>query len=265
MVNTVQTTCDRALSDPVATPIRVIVADEDALRREGLQILINLTPNMTCSAACASSTTSLRAMAHTPCDVLVMHIKLGGPSCFTVIKELAMRPIPCKILVIVDCVAEHCPILARKPISDDNLASFVNKLPSGGPDDCLQIALKLGASGVVRNPSGFAELAQAIEAVFAGKFIIEYPVAARLAVQYLISLQARQVKPDDGTPTLTLRERQVLALISQGTSNKDISREMQISYSTVKNYVSNLLRKLNLSDRTQLAIYAVESTSGDAR
>ncbi len=239
--------------------IRVVVWDEDAVRREGLQLLINHSANMRCIAVFSASNGSMSEIACAECDVLLLHIKLGGTTSFDLIRDLAARPIHCKILAIVDCVSENCPVLSRKQVLGNGLASGNDALLATAPDDCLQIALKLGASGVIRNPSGFAELSQAIETVVSGKYVIEYPVATRLAMQYLATIQSHKTSSADDCSQITLRERQVLMLIAHGSSNKDIAREMQISYSTVKNYVSNLLRKLKLGDRTQLAIYAVET------
>ncbi len=245
-------------------PIRVIVADEDGLRREGLELLLSQSSNITCVGSHSSPASLFEAGTNVDCDVLLLHIKLGGSTSFNLIRELAAKPRGCKILVIVDCIAENCPVLGRRTTVGNDAARRHMPVVDYIPDDCLQIALKLGASGVIRNPSGFAELSQAIETVFSGKYVIEYPVATRLAMQYLATVKSHSSVETVDASQLTPREQQVLLLIAEGKSNKDISREMQISYSTVKNYVSTILRKLQMSDRTQLALYAVDSQTGNS-
>ena len=87
---------------------------------------------------------------------------------------------------------------------------------------------------------------------------MEPATATRLAQQFLHAIHAGPIATDNGSGNLTLRERQVVTLIAQGRSNKEIAGELQVSYSTVKNHVSSVLEKLGLTDRTQLAVYAMD-------
>jgi len=130
--------------------------------------------------------------------------------------------------------------------------------PFSAPDDCLQMALKAGAHGVLHNHCSFEYLMKAIRSVSRGQYWMELPTANRLAEQYLLTLRPTHAPSASGTDKLTLRERQVASLVSQGRSNKEIARELHLGYSTVKNYVSSILEKLDLRDRTQIALFAMD-------
>jgi DNA-binding NarL/FixJ family response regulator len=84
----------------------------------------------------------------------------------------------------------------------------------------------------------------------------------RLVERYLHPLHLNEAAEASQAEHLTLRERQVMQLIGQGYSNKDIARETELGYSTVKNYVSSILKKLGLDGRTQIALYSHERDEG---
>jgi NarL family two-component system response regulator LiaR len=123
-------------------------------------------------------------------------------------------------------------------------------------DDRLLPALEAGAAGYLLKNSQPAELARAVRAAHAGEAIIDPTVAARL-VDALSDRDRR--RPAAGAfEQLTGRERDVLALIARGRSNKRIALELGISEKTVKTHVGHVLAKLGVTDRTQAAVLAVE-------
>jgi len=121
---------------------------------------------------------------------------------------------------------------------------------AGDGDEALDEA---GAAGYLLKNSQPAELARAVRAAHAGEAIIDPTVAARLV--HALSKRPAATAFDD----LTTRERGVLALIAQGRSNKRIALELGISEKTVKTHVGHVLAKLDVTDRTQAAVLAVQA------
>lgn len=118
-------------------------------------------------------------------------------------------------------------------------------------------ALRAGASGYVYKDVDPDALAGAIRSVHAGHVLLQPEVAGALLAQE---------EPGSGTgrgSTLTEREREVLGLIADGRSNREIARALVLSEKTVKTHVSNILMKLDLSDRTQAALWAVRHGAAD--
>jgi two-component system, NarL family, response regulator LiaR len=118
-------------------------------------------------------------------------------------------------------------------------------------DDKVFPAVRAGAAGYLLKDVEPAELVKAIRTVHAGEGLLHPAVAARL-MEEVASSGGREA-PDSLTP----REREVVGLIARGLSNKRIALELGISEKTVKTHVSNILGKLGLTDRTQVALYAV--------
>jgi len=114
--------------------------------------------------------------------------------------------------------------------------------------------LNLGANGYMLKDSDSSSLVSAIVNVYNGGTYIHPSLAGELLKEINKKKDRKKVK--SGIESLTRREYEVLLLIAEGLSNKDISEKLVISEKTVKNHVSSVLRKLDLSDRTQAAIYA---------
>jgi DNA-binding NarL/FixJ family response regulator len=239
--------------------IRVGLLTDDHLLREGLEALISTAPRFHLAGSWCDSETALEDILSNAPDVLLLDIKLPRGSAFETLKALPKAAHGVRSLVMVECREENCYVLSPAVLGGlvrnrNGLATHLSR-----PDDCLQMALKMGAHGVIRRHTTFANLEKAIREVHSGLTVIEAATAQRLAEQYLVSFRHSHAEPETIVDTLTLRERQIVQLISQGRSNKEISREMQIAYSTVKNYVSSILEKLDLQDRTQIALYAVSA------
>ncbi|HXG07749.1 MAG TPA: response regulator transcription factor [Nitrososphaera sp.] len=249
-----------------APPIRVGVLTPDPLLGEGLAALLNQSREFICAGNWTESASMLRELGVDPTDVLLIDAHLSDSSCFDVLNTVLKTCDKTRVIVMVDCQEAHCVVLnPRLSVNSDSpkrFRSLSREYPE--PDDCLQIALKNGAHGVLRRQCPFSRIAEAIRAVHAGQCWMELPTAARLARQYLLSLHPTPpMSISAGSKSLTLRERQIVSLIAQGRSNKEIAGELRLGYSTVKNYVSSILQKLHLSDRTQLALYVVAHSPAD--
>ena len=236
--------------------ITIALLDNNDLLREGLTALINAESGFTCVGAWSDPAEALDSLARNPADILLVDIKLPERAGFDILRRISERDIHCRVIVTVGCSEERCIVLNPVINGAVSRTTPVSSLYSA-PDDCLQIALKMGAQGVLRKRCSFRYIAQAIRAVYMGQYWMELPTANRLAEQYLHSMKS--ASPDQGGgASLTLRERQVVRLLAHGRSNKEIARELGLAYSTVKNYVSSILEKLGLSDRTQIALYAID-------
>jgi len=248
-------------ADGVRPTIRVAVLDANDLVREGLSALISGTADFLLTAAWADPDVALAEIGAAAPDVLLVDVKLPDRASFRALKALPSAAPATRAIMMVDCAEERCAVL--NPPSQIARERTLRLVPASfsGPDDCLQIALKMGAHGVLRKSSSYREVSQAVRAVHAGQCWMELPTATRLAQQYLLSLRPARTPERSGPQALTLRERQVVSLIAHGRSNKEIAHELQLGYSTVKNYVSNILEKLGLSDRTQIALYAIQQTA----
>jgi len=123
-------------------------------------------------------------------------------------------------------------------------------LTSFADDERLLPAIQAGAAGYLLKNVQPAELARAVRLAHAGEALFDPSVAARLV---------EAIATDEPGPHLTPREREVLALIGRGLSNKRIARELGLSEKTVKTHVANVLHKLGVTDRTQAAVYAVRA------
>lgn len=238
-------------------PIRVAVLDANDLLREGLIALLDRADGLESCGDWRDAASALQELRHAAPDVLLIDMKLAGQSAFRLLESLPTLCPNTKAIVMVDCRADDCVVLNPRRYGERDLTRVAPQ-PFSAPDDCLQMALKIGAHGVLHNHCPFSYLVKAIRSVENGHYWMEIPTANRLAEQYLLTIRPTTAMADGDPEKLTLRERQVAALVSQGRSNKEIARELHLGYSTVKNYVSSILEKLDLRDRTQIALFALE-------
>ena len=128
-------------------------------------------------------------------------------------------------------------------------------------DEYVFGALKNGASGYLLKGSSVSDLAKAIQIAHSGGAMINPNIASKMISQFSdMAKRSSQIKVEEGlTEDLSKSECQMIQTVGQGMSNKEIARELCLSEGTVRNSISNILSKLNLRDRTQLAIWAVQT------
>lgn len=218
--------------------VRVLVVDDQRLMRDGLTSLLSLQPGIAIVGAATNGQEAVeQAVALRP-DVILMDIRmpvLDGVVATTVVRRELPR---CKVLMLTTF--------------DD--------------DDYIVGALRAGASGYLLKDMPASDLAQAIQAVHKGLYQLDPAVASKV-IAALTTPQTVTPPPQnnyaDGTTDahneLSERERDVLRLIAQGATNREIASTLMISEGTVKNHISHILSRLNLRDRTQAAIYAREA------
>jgi DNA-binding NarL/FixJ family response regulator len=216
----------------VADAITILVVDDHAVVREGLRAFLALQDGFEIVGEAEDGEQALEQAERLEPDVILMDLvmpKLDGVSAMRKLRERGGRGSKSRVIV---------------------LTSFLD-------DDRLLPALEAGAAGYLLKNSQPGELARAVRAAHAGEAIIDPTVAARL----VHALSQRPPAAGDTTALdhLTARERDVLILIARGRSNKRIALELGISEKTVKTHVGHLLAKLDVTDRTQAAVLAVQA------
>lgn len=214
-------------------PIRIVIADDHPLLRQGLVKILSLEPDMEVVGEAQDGQEVLERVAEHQPDIVLMDINMpkgGGLEATRVIAERFPR-----VGVIV------------LTIHDD--------------EQYLYELISAGARGYMLKDSDPALVVEAIRHVYEGGSYVPPDLMNKVLGQFrrmhnqdapVYSRRSRQ-----GGTTLTDREREILQLIVDGRSNAEIAAALYISEKTVKNHVTNLLRKLGLADRTQAAVYAL--------
>jgi DNA-binding NarL/FixJ family response regulator len=204
--------------------IRVLVADDHALFRDGLKALLNSLPDMDVVGEASTGTEAVAQAAALEPDVVVLDIampEMGGIE--------AMQK-----------------ILRAQPLMGIVAVTMAND------DDTVFYALRAGARGYVQKNAGQEELLPVIRAVASGQSLFGPAIARRLTAYFADSA------PSTLFPELTERERQILGLLAQGLDNTEIVRRLGLRPKTVSNAISSILNKLQVSDRTQAILRARE-------
>ncbi|MER7208054.1 response regulator transcription factor [Streptosporangium sp. NPDC000239] len=206
--------------------IRVLIADDHPVVRQGLRTFLALQDDLDVVGEAADGAEAVALTESLNPDVLLLDLKmpvLDGHGTLLRLRELGLSP---RVLV----------------------------LTSVGDRQDVAPAIRAGATGFLYKDVDPAALVQAIRAVSGGQVLL----AAEAAEAMLTTPGAVPPRTVPApTPSLTEREREVLALIASGRSNREIARELTVAEKTVKTHVSNVLMKLGVQDRTQAALYAV--------
>ena len=202
--------------------IRVLVVDDHPVFRDGVAALVASLGDMTVAAVAGDGRTAVDTVRRTPVDVVLMDLNLPVLSGVEATARITAQPDPPAVLVLT--------------MVDD--------------DDTVVAALRAGARGYVLKGATGEEIGAAVRTVAAGGAVFGAGVAHRVL---LATSTGPAPAEDDG---LTDREREVLARIAEGQSNPQIARGLGLSVKTVQNYVSRILDKLQVADRTQAALRA---------
>ena len=193
----------------------------------------------------------LRAYLELEPDISVVGDAKDGLEAGQRVKELSPD------VVLMDLLMPNLDgVEATERIKQDRPDTHVIVLTSFVDDERVLPAIKAGATSYLLKDIAAADLARAIRGAYGGQAQLHPEVARKLMQQV-----STPRKPEAGAE-LTDREREVLRLVAQGRSNKEIARELVVSERTVKGHVSNILGKLGLQDRTQAALYAVRHGLG---
>lgn len=224
--------------------IKIGVIESDRLLSEGLAALLNTVEEFECVGVWNQIKEALTAMQELRLDVLLLDIRLLQGAGAAHFQRLPAISPTTRVLLTMNCPKEGGAAFDGPP------------LPSQFAALALLPALQFGMCDIVNKECGFRWIARYIHKAYAEARRIDAATITHFAEPYLRSLQSDPTIEKTSAENLTLRERQVIRLIGQGYSNKAIAQEMQLGYSTVKNYVSSVLKKLQLDGRTQIALYA---------
>ena len=203
--------------------IRVLLVDDHQVVRRGLRTFLEVQDDIEVVGEAADGAEGVARAEELKPDVVLMDVKMPGMDGIEALRKLRELANPAKVLIVTSFTEQRTVVPA----------------------------LRAGASGYVYKDVDPDALAGAIRSVHAGHVLLQPEVAGALLSQ------------DDGhggtgrSSTLTEREREVLGLIADGRSNREIARALVLSEKTVKTHVSNILMKLDLADRTQAALWAV--------
>jgi len=212
-------------SDPLVSnerPIRVFILDDHELVRRGLTDLLTTTNDMIIVGEAGTAADALHRIPAAAPDVALLDARLPDGSGIDVCREIRSS-------------YEHVRCLILTSYDDD---------------DALFAAVMAGASGYLLKQIGGNNLVEGIRQVAAGRSLLDPAVT-----QKLLDRLRHPVEPDPVASSLTAREREILDLIAEGCTNRQIGERLFLAEKTVKNYVSGLLTKLGMQRRTQAAVY----------
>jgi len=234
--------------------IRVVVADDQRLVRQALVRLLEGEDGIAVVGEAGSADELTSVCQQVRPDVVVLDTQLPGGRCRQLVSSVLDACPNAQVVALADRSGRQCAVLNPPSIVGACMAMTTSAFASGSAEDCLVRCLRAGARGALRKDASAEELASAIRAVHAGQYWIEMPTASR----YIESLKhSEDAEPGNGSVRLTEREAQIVGLIVEGMSNREIAQALGISQQTVKNHVSRILEKLELNGRLQIAMHAV--------
>ncbi|WP_084965834.1 response regulator transcription factor [Thermoactinospora rubra] len=211
-------------------PIRVVLADDHPIYRDGLAVLLGSIPGIEVVGTACDGAQAVERAAELQPDVVVMDVRMPG----------------------LDGIEATRRIVADSP----HIGVVV--LTMSEEDATLFAAMRAGARGYLLKGAGQAEIVRAITAVAHGEAIFGPAVALRVAEFFHSAPKAG----DAVFPQLTSREREILALVAAGRSNAQIASALYLSPKTVRNNVSNIFAKLHVADRAEAIVRARDAGLG---
>lgn len=213
--------------------VKVLIADDQELIRQSLKIVLGTDSEIEITDSVGDGTDVLKSLEKNVPDVILMDVRMPKMDGTVCTKEVKKKYLDVKIIILTTF--------------DD--------------DDFIYSALKYGASGYILKGISMEGLKQAIMTVHRGGSMINPDIATK--VVRLFSQMAQSdfaIEVDEkGSDELTKSEKIIIQRVGQGLSNKEIAGKLYLSEGTVRNNISRILSKLGLRDRTQLAIWAVQT------
>lgn len=212
-------------------PIRILLIDDHTLFRSGVRLLLQRQPDFEVVAEAGDGVEGIKRAKELKPDVVLLDLNLPGLSGLETLQLLTQDLPTCAVIILT--VSEEADELGQ--------------------------ALRDGARGYLVKNIDADVLTSAIRRAAAGESVIAESMTAKLVEQFRGQATLAAQAPGQGERhRLTARETQIVQCLARGASNKVIARELDVSESTVKIHVQNVLKKLNLTSRVQVAVYAVE-------
>lgn len=215
----------------MSEPIRILIVDDQRLMRDGLRILLEMEPDMTVVGEAENGREALAAYAALNPDVVLMDIRMPEMDGVAAIHQLRRQWPDVRVIILTTF--------------DD--------------DEYVFEGLRAGALGYLLKDVSADELADAVRTVAAGDALIDPSVTRKVVAEFTRLAASRPRSPSADLPEpLSPREVEILQLVADGLTNREIAERLFLAEGTVKNYVSNILAKIGARDRTQAALRARE-------
>jgi DNA-binding NarL/FixJ family response regulator len=217
--------------------IRIVVADDHPIFRDGLCKLLALEEDFEVVAQAQDGRQVLDVLQQHEPDILLLDLKMPGLDGLATLQRMQAAKNKTRVIVLT---------------ASDDKNEFVQ-------------AMKLGTSGIVLKQTATELLIKSIRKVHAGEIWLDSHTTAAVIRQFVANDEGPAHAPASATPRererspLSQREREIVALVAQGFKNKEMAEKMFISEQTVKNHLHNIFDKLGVSDRLELALYAIHN------
>jgi two-component system, NarL family, nitrate/nitrite response regulator NarL len=221
---------------PAKAKIRIVVADDHPIFRDGLCKLLALEEDFEVVAQASDGREVLDVLQQHEPDILLLDLKMPGLDGLATLQRLQVARNKTRVIVLT---------------ASDDKNEFVQ-------------AMKLGTSGIVLKQTATELLIKSIRKVHAGEIWLDSHTTAAVIRRFVeaeetpIPQMAAAPRDRERSP-LSQREREIVALVAQGFKNKEMAEKMFISEQTVKNHLHNIFDKLGVSDRLELALYAIHN------
>src|ERR1035441_7944328 len=222
---------------PTGPKIRIVVADDHPIFRDGLCKLLGLEEDFEVVAQAQDGRQVLDVLQQYSPDILLLDLKMPGLDGLATLQRLQAVKNKTRVIVLT---------------ASDDKNEFVQ-------------AMKLGTSGIVLKQTATELLIKSIRKVHAGEIWLDSHTTQAVIRQFVANEEPPQTPPptsqvrDRERSPLSQREREIVALVAQGFKNKEMAEKMFISEQTVKNHLHNIFDKLGVSDRLELALYAIHN------
>jgi two-component system nitrate/nitrite response regulator NarL len=220
-----------------STSIRVLVADGHPIVLEGLRSALGHQPGIQVVGEASDGMEAIEKTVDLDPDVVLMELKLPRVDGLTVLRSIQARASRSKVILFS---------------SSENKEEFVE-------------AMKIGCRGIIAKSAAISLIEKSIQKVHAGEIWLDSHTTAAVIRQFSSPSDFPAVHASNGKTTreraqLSQREREIIILIAQGYKNKEIAEKMFITEQTVKNHLHNVFDKLGVSDRLELALYAIHNS-----
>jgi DNA-binding NarL/FixJ family response regulator len=234
--NTALSGSEQGTESPTPPKIRIVVADDHPIFRDGLCKLLALEEDFEVVAQASDGRQVLDVLQQTQPDILLLDLKMPGLDGLATLQKLQAARNKTRVIVLT---------------ASDDKNEFVQ-------------AMKLGTSGIVLKQTATELLIKSIRKVHAGEIWLDSHTTAAVIRQFVANEEPQlpAVPPpsrERERSPLSQREREIVALVAQGFKNKEMAEKMFISEQTVKNHLHNIFDKLGVSDRLELALYAIHN------
>ena len=209
--------------------IRVVIADDHPIVRDGLRKLLLAEGDIDVVGEAADGAELLDHMEDWKPDVILLDLRMPNTDGLTALQTLTNNNSPAKVIILT---------------ASEDKNEFVQ-------------AMKLGCAGIVLKQTSASLIVKSIRKVNSGEIWLDAHTTAAVMRQFAAAENASTTSKGRERAPLSTREREIVALVAQGYKNKEMAEKMFISEQTVKNHLHNIFDKLGVSDRLELALYAI--------